>query len=214
MDTRAAPQADAAGPGGVDRGETARSRIIVIAASAGGLAALRAVIEALPRDFGAALLVLQHLAQGSPGLLAGLLAMVSKLPVETAREGVRPMPGRIYVAPPGKHLVIGTDETLRFEFSHPTHFVRPSADKLFGSAANAYGARTIGVVLTGRGEDGADGARAIKAAGGIVVCQDEASSVAFGMPGAAIADGDADYVVALDEVAPLLVRLAGHEAAA
>ena len=214
MDIRAARQGAAAARRGVSRDEAEGRRIVLIATSAGGLAALRAVITPLPGNFGAPVVVMQHMAEGSPGLLPDLLASVSQIPVETARAGTSPANGRIYVAPPGRHLVFASDGTMAFEFSGPTHFVRPSADKLFGSAAEAYGRRTIGVILTGRGDDGTEGARAIKAAGGIVICQDRESSIAFGMPGATIADGDADYVVSLERVAPLLITLVGQEAAA
>jgi two-component system chemotaxis response regulator CheB len=206
MDTLRVLRDDTAGPEELNRGSS-HDTVVVIAASAGGLNALKAVLGQLPTGFNAPIVILQHIAQGSPSLLAEILRPIAGIPVETVVDGTPLCPGRVYVAPPDAHTVISPGYRLRFEFSAPTHFVRPSADKLFVSAAKIYGSGTIGVILTGRGEDGTEGAHAIKEAGGIVICQDRDSSVEFGMPGAAIRHGDADYIVELEEIAPLLTRL-------
>lgn len=212
MDTLRVLRDDTAGPEDMNRGGS-HDTVIVMAASAGGLKAIKAVLGEIPAPSHAAIVVLQHLAPGSPALLDEILQPIAAMPVQMVVSGDRVCGGRIYVAPPGKHTVISSGRVFQFEYSPPTHFVRPSADKLFMSAAEIYGRRTIGVILTGRGEDGTEGAHAIKAAGGIVICQDRESSLAFGMPGAAIVHGDADYVVTLDAIAPLLVRLLGEAAA-
>jgi two-component system chemotaxis response regulator CheB len=212
MDALRVLRDDTAGPEDMNRGSS-HDTVIVMATSAGGLKALKAVLSQLPPRFDAAIVILQHIAEGSPALLPEILRPIVAMPVAMVISGDRLCRGRVYVAPPDKHTVIRRGRFFKFEFSPPTHFVRPSADKLFVSAAKIYGRRTIGVILTGRGEDGTDGAHAIKAAGGTVICQDRESSLEFGMPGAAIVHGDADYIVALDAIAPLLTRLVREAAA-
>src|SRR5204863_10093891 len=101
--------------------------------------------------------------------------------------------------------------TLSLSQTAPVRFVRPSADALFQSLAASFGGRAIAVVLTGTGSDGAAGARAVKATGGTVIAQDEASSAFFGMPGAAIHTGDVDFVLPLEEIPPLLISLISGE---
>ena len=114
----------------------------------------------------------------------------------------------MYCARPDMHLLV-RDGRLQLTQTAVRHFVRPSADLLFESAAQAYGGRVIAVVLTGTGSDGAEGAREINRGGGIVIAQDEDSSEFFGMPGAAIRNAKVDYVLPLDEIAPKLRELVG-----
>lgn len=113
----------------------------------------------------------------------------------------------VYVAPPGLHVLVNPDATLSLSKAELVHFVRPSADLLFESAAASFTDKVIAVVLTGTGEDGASGVRAIKKMGGTVIAQDEKSSAFFGMPGAAIDTGAVDFVLPLDEIAEALVTL-------
>ena len=183
----------------------------MVAASAGGIDALRALLAALPRDFPAPIIVLIHLVASHPSVLQNILARATPLPVEWATAGAHLEDGHVYVAPPALHSIFGAQGELELDSGPPVHFVRPAADRLLASCANVYGARTVAVVLTGTGIDGAAGAEAVKAAGGTVIAQDEATSEHFGMPAAAIATGAVDTVLPLNEIAGELVRLTTPE---
>ena len=185
----------------------APGRVVAIAASAGGLAALTHVLAALPADFPAPIVVLQHMRAGQKSFMAEILDRRVPLPVEPARHGERIAAGRIYVAPPGRHLLVGADGVLALSDTERVRFVRPAADVLFSSLAKSLGPRAVAVVLTGTGKDGADGVREIHRRGGTVIVQDEASSEFFGMPDASIRTGMVDRVLPLDEIAPALVGL-------
>lgn len=180
-----------------------------MAASAGGLTALSRILSAIPAEFPAAILVLQHLDPRHRSLMADILCRRTPLPVKQAQEGDRLCPGTVYIAPPAVHLLVNTDGTLSLSHTELVHFVRPSADLLFESVAASYRDRAIAVVLTGTGSDGNMGVKAIKKMGGTVIAQDQKSSEFFGMPGAAIHTGAVDFMLALDEIAPALVSLVG-----
>lgn len=181
--------------------------VVALVASAGGLAALTAVLANLPADFPAAVVVVQHLNPTRPSLLAPLLDQRSGLPVAAARDGDRIRPGTVCVAPPDRHLVVGPGGVLGLTATAPVHFARPSADTMLESVARSFGPRAIAVILTGAGADGADGVRLVKQMGGTVIAQDRPTSQSFGMPGAAIRTGCVDAVLPLDEIAPALVHL-------
>lgn len=181
--------------------------IVALAASAGGLHALTHVLSALPADFAAAIVLVQHMQPRRKSLLAEILDRGTGLRVRPAGEGDVLEDGTVYVAPPDRHLMVEAGGTLRLVDTPRTHFVRPSADRLFESVASAFGDRAIAVVLTGTGSDGADGIRAIKLGGGLVLAQDKASAEHFGMPGAAIETGCIDRVLGLEEIAPALISL-------
>ena len=191
------------------RGEGPAFTLVVIAASAGGLAALTAVLSSLPADFPAAVLVVQHLDPHHKSFMDEILGRRTALKVSLAAEGAAIAPGCVLVAPPDRHLVVNADHTVSLQDSDLVHFVRPSADPLFQTAAASYGPQVIGVVLTGSGRDGDLGVRAVKEAGGTVIAQDEATSQFFGMPGAAIATGVVDFVLSLTAIAPALISLVG-----
>jgi len=180
---------------------------VALAASAGGLAALSKVLSALPRDFAAPLLVVLHVDPRHRSWLAEILERQVTLEVGQAKGGERLEAGRIYVAPPDHHLLVGGDGLLGLSGVARVQHVRPSADLLFASLAEAWGSGAIAVVLTGTGRDGADGVIAVKRHGGRVIVQDEASSEFFGMPEAAARTGAADRVLPLDEIAPALVSM-------
>lgn len=135
----------------------------------------------------------------------------SNMSVYQATEGMDLLPGRVYLAPPDRHMLINRDGTVSLTQTELVNFVRPSADLLFDSVAAAYGERAIAVVLTGAGKDGSMGVTAIKKKGGTVIVQDEASSEFFGMPSAAIRTGTADFVLSLDEIPSALVTLLAGE---
>src|SRR4051812_5135040 len=164
-------------------------RIVVIAASAGGLNAVRRILEGLPATFAAPVLVVLHRTVGRKGLLADILARRSALPVVDAEEGQQLQPGVVYVAPADRHLHVVPDAYVTLHDQERINFLRASADPLFESTAAAFGARAIAVVLTGMGKNGAAGAKKIRDAGGDVIAQDEATSEYFGMPRAAIEAG-------------------------
>jgi two-component system chemotaxis response regulator CheB len=180
--------------------------VVALVASAGGLRALSEVLGALPGSLNAAVVVLQHLEPGRQSLLPHILAQRTPLAVREALDGTVLRPGTVYVAPAGRHLRICTDGTLSLTDTPPVHFSRPSADVLLGSLADA-GIPMIAVVLTGRGRDGAAGSLRVHLAGGTVLAQDRATSLHFGMPGAAADAGGVDEALPLSAIAPRLVQL-------
>jgi two-component system, chemotaxis family, protein-glutamate methylesterase/glutaminase len=181
--------------------------VVALAASAGGLTALSRVLSALPSDFPAAVVVVQHLDPRHRSLMADILSRRTALRVKQAEEGDVLTPAMAYIAPPNRHLLVNPDGTLSLSQSELVHFVRPSADLLFESVAASHKDRAIAVVLTGTGSDGAMGVQAIKKMGGTVIVQDEKTSEFFGMPAAAIQTGDADFILPLDEIASALITL-------
>jgi len=192
-------------PGGARNASGAAFEIVAMAASAGGLRALEHLLSSLPDDFLASLVVVQHLDRRHRSLLATILSRRTTLPVQEAAEGDRLLPGRVYIAPPDKHLLVNPDGTLSLSHSELVHFVRPSADLLFESVAASYKDRVIAVVLTGMGTDGSMGLQAVKKMGGTVIVQDAPEF--SGMPSAAINTGNVDFVLPLGEIAPALVTL-------
>jgi two-component system chemotaxis response regulator CheB len=181
--------------------------IIGLAASAGGLKALSQVLAALPGDFPATIVVVQHLDPRHRSLMADILSRCTALKVKQAEEGERVAPATVYIAPPNRHLLVNPDSTLSLSQSELVHFVRPSADLLFESVAAIFKDRAIAVVLSGTGSDGAMGVKAIKKMGGTVIVQDEKSSEFFGMPNAAAQTGSADFTLPLEDISNALVSL-------
>ena len=191
----------------MEAGESVRFRVVVVGASAGGVTALQTFVAGLPSDLAIPILVVQHLDRRHRSLLVEILDRRTALSVLQAADGMMPLPGEIVVAPPDHHLLVNADGTVTLAHSELVHFVRPSADILFDSAARAFGAGVIAVVLTGTGADAAMGAEAVKDRGGIVLASDEATSEYFGMPGAAIATGCVDFVLPLDQIAGAITTL-------
>jgi two-component system, chemotaxis family, protein-glutamate methylesterase/glutaminase len=189
--------------GGVHGGAVAAFDVVVIAASFGGPAAVRTVCAALPADFPAAVLVVQHRTPAIDASFTGALARRTALPVSMAREGQQADTPGIAVLP-ARHT--GTVDAygrlcLRPEACHRL------ADPLMIGVAERYGQRALGVVLTGRLDDGAAGIRALKQAGGRAVVQEPATAVAPGMPSAALATGCVDLVMPLERMASTLIAL-------
>lgn len=184
-----------------------RYGVVAIASSAGGVQALTAVLGGLPTDFPVPVVIVQHLDPRHKTILAEILDRRSALRVKLAESGVRMSSGTAYIAPPNHHLLVGADGLLSLTDGERTHFVRPAADRLFESVADAYGPRAIACVLTGTGQDGASGVRAVKAAGGTVVAEDPDTAEFAGMPAAAVGTGAVDVVVPLGEVAAQLSAL-------
>jgi two-component system, chemotaxis family, protein-glutamate methylesterase/glutaminase len=182
-------------------------RVCVIAVSTGGPSALSRLIPALPADLRLGLIVVQHMPPHFTAALAERLDATSALTVREAVTGDRPMPGLCLVAPGDHHVELDDLGRVVLGDGPQVNGCRPAADVTMTAAARVYGRRTIGVVMTGMGKDGAAGVAAIKAAEGKTLAQDEASSVIFGMPRAAIATGAIDQVVALDDLAARLAAL-------
>jgi two-component system chemotaxis response regulator CheB len=180
--------------------------IVVIGASSGALPTLRFIAD-LPRAFPAEIFLVVHTAPDAPGLLPEILRNYSPLPVEHARDGEPVVPGRICVAPPDYHvgLKLGTVQVFRGpkENRH-----RPSIDVLFRSAAEAYGSRVIGVILTGLLDDGSSGLAAVRASGGLAIVQDPDDALYAEMPRNALAYAGADLVVQQAQLAAVLIQAA------
>jgi two-component system, chemotaxis family, protein-glutamate methylesterase/glutaminase len=191
-----------AAPGGAGGSET--YGIVAVASSAGGITALGRLLGGLPASLSVPVVIVQHLDPRHETVIADVLARRSRLRVQLAEAGEWAEPGTVYVAPPNYHLLVSHGGTLTLSSSELVHFVRPSADLLFESVAGAYGARAIACVLTGSGSDGAMGVGAIRSRGGTVIVEDPATAEFKGMPEAAVATGAADFVVPLDEIAPVI----------
>jgi two-component system, chemotaxis family, protein-glutamate methylesterase/glutaminase len=186
-----------------------RPDLVAIVGSAGGIRAMEQVLEVLPADLPAAVVIVLHLTPRHPSVLASILGRRTRMPVKQAEEGDVLAAGCVYVAPPDAHLLVTAAGVLVLERSELVHHVRPSADALMLSIAKDYAGRCLAVVLSGTGIDGAAGSAAIRAAGGTVVAQDEATSEHFGMPGAAILAGAVDEVLPLEEIGDAVIDFAG-----
>jgi two-component system, chemotaxis family, protein-glutamate methylesterase/glutaminase len=187
---------------------TGRRQAVAIAASTGGPAILHHLLSMLPAAFPAPILVVQHMTVGfTPGLVT-LLNASSLLRVKVAEAGDKLAPQTVYLAPDERHLGVSGCDTIALSSAPPIGGFRPSATFLFESVARAFGAGTVAIILSGMGQDGVAGLRAVKELGGRTVAQDEETSVVFGMPGAAVAAGLADQVLPRDALAAGLVKLA------
>jgi two-component system chemotaxis response regulator CheB len=188
-------------------GARGRARIVAIAASTGGPSALVKILSELPANFPVPIFVTQHISAGFIGGFAAWLNLTTSLEIKVAAQGERGAPGTVYVAPDDRHLGVDPEGCAVLSDAPAIGGFRPSATHLFQSVAAAFGASGVAVVLTGMGSDGRDGLRRIHAQGGYVLAQDEATSVVFGMPGAAVEHGLADAVLPLGAIAGRLVEL-------
>lgn len=185
--------------------------IIVIGASAGAVDVLKTVVAGLPARLEASIFVVVHTAPDAPGLLADILDRTGPLHAAYASQGERIDEGRIYVAPPDQHLIIEPGSVRLTRAPRENRF-RPAVDPLFRSAAQIYGPRTVGVILTGGLDDGTNGLWAIKQLGGTAIVQDPDEAMAPSMPLSALRHVRVDYTVKAIELAPLLVQLAATPA--
>jgi len=180
--------------------------VVVIGTSAGGLEALRTVVAALPKDFPAAICIVMHTAPQSPGVLHEILTRCGSLPAINPTDGQSLKAGHIYVAPPDYHLMIEPGHVRVVKGPKENRF-RPAIDPLFRSAAQVFGPAAIGVVLTGNLDDGTAGLWTIKQLGGTAIVQDPADALYPSMPTSALRHVHVDHVVAIPQLAPLLVQL-------
>ncbi|MDZ3836861.1 MAG: chemotaxis response regulator protein-glutamate methylesterase [Rhodospirillales bacterium] len=211
----AAPQAGATRPGAPIvlrplRGE--RPGVIVIGSSTGGPQALSTLIGGLGSDVAQPMLIVQHMPPTFTTILAEHLARLSGRPCAEGRDGEVIQPGRIYVAPGDHHMLVAADgrrRLIRINREAPENFCRPAVDVLFRSAARAFGAGTLAVVLTGIGADGTRGGRDIVDAEGALLAQDEATSIVWGMPGSVARAGLCSAVLPLPALARQISQIAG-----
>jgi two-component system, chemotaxis family, protein-glutamate methylesterase/glutaminase len=184
---------------------------IVIGASAGGIEAIRVILAALPPDFAGSLFVVVHIAPDSPGVLDAIFDRSGPLTAVRAENGERILPGRVYVAPPDSHLLVEPGKVCLTRGPRENRF-RPAIDPLFRSAAQTYGPRVVGVILSGGLDDGVSGLWTVKQLGGTAIVQDPREAVAPSMPQSALQHVRVDHVVRVAEIAPLLLRLAATPA--
>jgi two-component system chemotaxis response regulator CheB len=186
-------------------------RLVAIAASTGGPAAIQAILSELPPSFPVPILVVQHIARGFTTGLAHWLAGDTALDVRVAELNEAASAGAVYIAPDNRHIGCRVDGVgairIVLDDTAAEGAFRPSASYLFRSVAESLGANAVCVILTGMGDDGIAGLRAVKAAGGKVIAQDEASSVIYGMPREAARAGVVDAIVPLTGIARRLVEL-------
>lgn len=182
-------------------------QVIAIAASTGGPPVLMQLLSSLPPNFAVPVVIAQHMLPAFvPGLMDWLNSR-SQVPVSIAVEGERLAPGRAYLAAGNTHLTVTPERTLHLDYSSVPNEYRPSANRLFQSIARAYSSHAIGIVLTGMGDDGAAGLATLASTGAHIIAQDEATSVVFGMPKAAIDRNLVDEVLSPDEIVSRLSKL-------
>jgi len=184
-------------------------RAAVVGCSAGGLEALRRLLEPLPADLALAVVVVAHMAEDGGGLLAELLAKSCRLPVVEAEERAPVRRGRVHVAPPGYHLLVEADGTFSLSQDEKVNNVRPAIDVLFQAAADTWQSALVGILLTGANRDGTEGLKAIHRRGGLCLVQDPDTAFADTMPRSAVTAGVADHVLELDGMADFLSSLPG-----
>jgi len=197
---RARPHAPPGGP----------ARIVGIGASTGGPPVLQALLSDLPEGFPMPVLVVQHIARGFLSGMAEWLRQTSGLRVHIGAHGMQPVPGHVYLAPDDFQMRVDCHGRIVLSQDGMGDGLRPSIGCLFHSLADVCGSHAVGVLLTGMGEDGAAGLKRMRDRGAVTIAQDDATSVGHGMAGAAIALGGAAHVLPSDEIAGMLVALAGR----
>lgn len=180
---------------------------IVIGVSAGGLKALRIILLGLPKGFAVPVIIVQHLSANSDGDWIEILDGMSHIRIKEAEEKEEIKQGIAYIAPPNYHLLIENDRTFSLSGEERINFSRPSIDILFECAADVYGKSLIGIVLTGLNYDGAAGLKEIKKRGGLAIVEDPATAEWASMPESALEATEVDYIVPLEEIVPLLIKL-------
>ena len=187
-----------------------RKDIVVIGASAGGIEVVKQVLSVLPAGFPAAVFIVIHMAPDSPGVLPRIFDESGELPAAQAVDRDRIRPGQVFVAPPDQHLLIEHGRMQLSRGPRENRF-RPAIDPLFRSAAQTYGPRVIGVILSGGLDDGTNGLWTVKRLGGTAVVQDPAEALAPSMPLSALRHVNVDYTVKARDLAALLIQLTAAE---
>jgi two-component system chemotaxis response regulator CheB len=181
---------------------------VVIGASAGGVEALSVLLPKLPASLRAAVFIVLHLPRGRPSLLSEIFAPKCAVPVKEAEDKEPVQPGVVYFAPPDYHLLVDEGPRVALSVDDAVHYSRPSVDVLFESAADIYGQRLLGLILTGASEDGAAGLEAVRTAGGVTVVQQPQGTYEAQMAISALRRGPADFVGPIAGIAELLGSLA------
>jgi two-component system chemotaxis response regulator CheB len=187
--------------------EIRRCELCVVGASTGGPAAVQRILQSLPARFPMPVVIVQHMPEGFTAPFAQRLDSLCRLQVEEAVEGDQLRPGRVVIAQAGQHLRIGPNLALTLSADPRDAKHTPSVDVTMRSAARVRPGRVLGILLTGMGEDGADGMCAIRGAGGLTIAESEASCVVYGMPRAAVRRGGATWELPLPVIADLLAGL-------
>ena len=190
---------------------SSRPRILAIGSSTGGPQALQEVMK----EVGTAMndvpvVITQHMPPTFTSILAEHMGKAALRPAKEGQDGEILKPGTIYVAPGGKHMIVEKDAgavKIRLTDGAPVNFCKPAVDPLFDSVAKVYGSASLAVILTGMGHDGADGVKTIASGGGSVITQDEATSVVWGMPGAAAQTGVCSDILPLNQIGPKISRV-------
>ena len=188
-------------------GLTKNIEVIAIGVSQGGMKALEYLLPALPSDLAQAIIIVQHRSADSGDFLSEHLNLTCQIRVKEAEEKETIVAGTVYIAPADYHLLVETDGTLALNDDERVNYTRPSVDVLFESAADRYGERLLGIVLTGNNSDGALGLKAIGDAGGVTLVQEPDDAEVASMPLAAIAAAQPDLVLDLAHLRQLLLSL-------
>lgn len=184
-----------------------KAEAIVMGVSSGGMNAMKIMFALLPGNFTIPIVVVQHLSSRSDSQWIQLLNDKCELCIKEADEKEKISPGTIYIAPPNYHLLIEKNKTFSLSIDGRVNYARPSIDVLFESAAEAYTDKLIGVVLTGSNNDGTNGIKLIKELGGMAIIQDPATAESAFMPASAMKAIEPDYVLPLEAIAELLVKI-------
>ncbi|MFH1562128.1 MAG: chemotaxis response regulator protein-glutamate methylesterase [Nitrospirota bacterium] len=182
-------------------------KIIAIASSTGGPKTVRKILAKLPKDFSIPIVIVQHI---SPGFTKGLVDWWNNecaIEIKEGKDGEKLCKGTVYVAPSYVNMTVTKDEKIKLEDTPPVGGHKPSGNVLLSSVAKVYGQSAIGIILTGMGDDGAIGIKAIREAGGFTIAEDEASCAIFGMPKVAIEMGVIDKVLPLDAIPDEIIRI-------
>lgn len=191
----------------ISNGEKVRRDIVVVGASAGGVSALETFVRGLPPDLRAAVFVVLHIPDQARSELAAILCRCGPLPAIEAASDMLIEPGRIYIAPPDRHLFVMKHRVLLWPGPKENRH-RPSINALFRSASVAHGQRVVGIVLSGFADDGTTGLWWVKQAGGLAIVQDPLEAQAPDMPRSALEHVEVDYTLHASQMGPLLARLA------
>lgn len=176
------------------------NKIVAIASSTGGPDALSVILSGLPETFPCPIVIAQHISDGFVPGMVDWFKKITRLQVKMGASGDELKPGSVYVSPSESHMTVGKNGRIALEERQPSDIFRPSCDRLLLSVADVFGQRSIGVILTGMGNDGALGMQKIKQCGGITIAQDEKTSIVFGMPKVAIETGCIDTVLPIQEI--------------
>lgn len=190
--------------------QSAQTRLVVMGASTGGPPAIEAILAALPKNFPAPILIVQHMSAGFMGGFVQWLNTSSSLPVHIATHGELPLPGHVYIAPDDYQMKVQREGKIVLTKDEPEYGLRPSISYLFRAVAEVYGCSAVAGLLTGMGRDGAKELLLLREKGAVTFAQDKESSIIHGMPGEAIKLDAAMLVLPLDKIAASLINLMNH----